>query len=203
MHCRTGTAAIVVALAALALSWSAMPAAAASSHMTVTGRTTQPIGHYEYCRTYAEDCQIAGDGRAVQLTRARWDEILIVNDRVNAAVRPVTDMDYYKVEEYWTYPEKYGDCEDYALAKRGMLIAQGWPASALLITVVRQPNGEGHAVLTVRTDRADYVLDNLNARVLPWNETEYRYLKRQSSRNSGQWEGIEDQRVPIVGSVKK
>jgi predicted transglutaminase-like cysteine proteinase len=191
-----------VAALALAFVGVAGGAQAASSHMTVTGRTTQPIGHYEYCRTYGEDCQVAGDGRAIKLTRMRWDEIVTVNDRVNREVRPVTDLEYYKVEEYWTYPERYGDCEDYVLAKRGMLIAQGWPASALLITVVRQANGEGHAVLTVRTDKADYVLDNLNGRILPWNETEYRFLKRQSSRNSGQWEGLEDQRMPFVGSVK-
>ncbi len=51
------------------------------------------------------------------------------------------------------------------------------PISDLLITVVRQMNGEGHAVLTVRTDRGDYVLDNLELRVKPWNETSYDYLK--------------------------
>ncbi len=62
------------------------------------------------------------------------------------------------------------------------------------MTVVRQPNGDGHAVLTVRTDRADYVLDNLEERVLQWNETEYQFLKRQSAANSGRWEGIDDNR---------
>jgi hypothetical protein len=32
---------------------------------------------------------------------------------------------------------------------------RGWPESKLLITVVRDENNEGHAVLTVRTDEGD------------------------------------------------
>ncbi len=46
----------------------------------------------------------------------------------------------------------YGDCEDYALLKRKMLMQAGWPREALLMTVVRDKKGEGHAVLTVKTD---------------------------------------------------
>ena len=76
--------------------------------------------------------------------------------------------------------------------KRQMLLQRGWPASALLITVVRQANGDGHAVLTVRTDRADYILDNLNTEIKPWNETPYVYLKRQATQHSGKWEDIAD-----------
>ncbi len=79
----------------------------------------------------------------------------------------------------------------------------GWPASSLLITVVTLPNGDGHAVLTVRTDRADYALDNLNDKILQWNDTEYRFLKRQSSSHSGRWETIDDQRRNVVGSIKR
>ena len=37
---------------------------------------------------------------------------------------------------------------------------RGWPESKLLITVVRDENNEGHAVLTVRTDEGDFILDN-------------------------------------------
>ena len=35
------------------------------------------------------------------------------------------------------------------------------------MTVARQPNGDGHAVLTVRTSIGEYMLDNLEPRVLP------------------------------------
>jgi len=171
------------------------------AHMTVTGKTTQPIGHYEYCRRLPAECRVrSADTRPVKLTNKRWADLVEVNDLFNRTVAPVTDLEYYRVEEYWTMPDRFGDCEDYVLAKRQQLINRGWPASSLLITVVRQANGDGHAVLTVRTDRADYVLDNLEEKVKPWSETSYHYLKRQSAQNSGAWVGIDDLRPTLVGS---
>jgi len=126
-----------------------------------------------------------------------------INAHTNKVVRPVTDLEYYNKEELWTYPGKYGDCEDYVLMKRHLLMKRGWPASSLLVTVVKQPNGDGHAVLTVRTDRADYILDNLRNKIHPWHKTEYLFLKRQSAKHSGHWAKIDDNRTVIVGSIKK
>ena len=57
------------------------------------------------------------------------------------------------------------------LLKRHLLTERGWPESTLLITVVRDENNEGHAVLTVRTDRGDLVLDNKRREILTWNAT--------------------------------
>lgn len=172
-------------------------------HMVVSGRTSQPIGHYEYCRRFLRDCNIwSSDTTPVKLTRASWRDLDEVNQFANNTVQPMTDMDYYNTDEYWAYPTNFGDCEDYVLLKRRMLMNRGWPASSLLITVVKQPNGDGHAVLTVRTDKADFVLDNLRNRILPWQDTEYHFLKRQSAENSGRWEAIEDFRSGAVGSVK-
>lgn len=196
----------ILVKAALAFSFlgSGIQAAEAGrdSIMTVGGRTSQPIGHYEYCQKMAGDCQLVSrNTRPVKLTQQRWSEMVRANARANSTVTPVTDLEYYGTEELWTLPKAYGDCEDYALMKRRELMALGWPPSALLVTVVRQPNGDGHAVLTVRTDRADYVLDNLNGRILPWNETEYTYLKRQAAAHSGRWESIRDTRS-VVGSIR-
>ncbi len=174
-----------------------------TTHMPVTGRTTQPIGHYEYCKLYPSDCAVrSADTRPTGLTRARWQQLVEINQFVNERIRPVTDLDLYKVEELWAYPEEAGDCEDYVLLKRYMLMKKGWPASSLLITVVRQLNGDGHAVLTVRTDKADYILDNLNERIVTWNDANYLFLKRQSMANSGSWEEINDTRSTVVGSVR-
>ena len=177
--------------------------------METTGLTSQPIGHYEYCQINRADCRIrASRKKPMALTRDRWSEMVEVNAYANATVTPVTDMEYFGVPEIWSMPEAYGDCEDYALLKRRMLMEKGWAASMLLVTVVRQPNGDGHAVLTVRTDRGDFILDNLNERILPWNKTQYRYLKRQAAAHSGKWEGIADRRngkalVSAVGSVNQ
>ena len=107
--------------------------------------------------------------------------MLRVNRWVNETVKPMTDMDHWGVIEKWSLPtDGYGDCEDYVLLKRKMLIDAGWPREALLITVVRDKKGEGHAVLTVKTDKGEFVLDNQNENVVAWTETGYRFVKRQS-----------------------
>ncbi len=71
-------------------------------------------------------------------------------------------------------------------------MAAGFSAADLLITVVRKPDGEGHAVLTVRSQSGDFVLDNLNDEVKLWTETRYTFLKRQSSTDTGRWVTIEN-----------
>lgn len=124
-----------------------------------------------------------------------------LNVSVNKAIKPISDFDLYGVEEYWTYPVDGGDCEDYVLAKRRVLIEDGIPSSTVLITVLRRPNGEGHAVLTVRTDIGDVILDNLTDAVLNWDETGYTYLKRQAVDHTGRWVSIRDGDAPLVGSV--
>ena len=165
-------------------------------YMKTAGLTSQPIGHYEYCERYSSDCNIKSwNAKATKLTKQRWSDLVEINNFSNNTIRPVTDMEIFNREEVWIYPETQGDCEDYVLMKRHMLMQRGWPASSLLITVVRQSNGEGHAVLTVRTDKADYILDNLDGKIRAWNETDYTYLKRQSERHSGRWIDIKDYKV--------
>jgi predicted transglutaminase-like cysteine proteinase len=101
--------------------------------------------------------------------------------------------------ERWAYPDDgKGDCEDYVLAKRRALINLGWPASVLLITVVRDKEGDGHAVLTVVTDRGDVILDNQENEILPWQDTGYRYVKRQSQGDPTLWVSLGDTRSPPV-----
>ena len=164
---------------------------AAQPWMQTEGRTTQPVGHYDFCKQYKKECSQTSRSEApLQLTQALWNKIVQVNAQVNTAILPRTDMEIWGKEEVWSYPTQYGDCEDYVLLKRRMLINAGFPVNTLLITVVRQSNGEGHAVLTVRTDRGDFILDNLEESVKNWSQTDYTYLKRQSARHSGQWVDI-------------
>ena len=176
--------------------------AAAAPSMEIGGLTSQPIGHYEFCKANPAECLVKSNGLSPhQLTRDSWRLVFKVNQAVNSRVRPATDQDIYRKDEVWAYPANYGDCEDYVLLKRRALIDKGIAPGNLLITVVRKPDGEGHAVLTVRTDRGDFVLDNLNEAVLNWEATEYRYLKRQSSQHSGRWVTIESRQDILVGSV--
>lgn len=175
---------------------------AGQEFMVTAGHTSQPIGHYDFCRRYARECSVRSSAIArVQLTPQLWSELVNVNASVNLAIEPATDQEVYGVPEYWAYPTTRGDCEDLVLLKRRDLIEMGWPVGALLITVVRQRNGEGHAVLTVTTDRGDFILDSLQPVVRLWNDTDYQYVKRQSQFNSGQWVAIDDARTTLVGSL--
>lgn len=178
-------------------------AQAAPSNMTITGDAAPPIGHYEFCKQNPKECAYAGgDAGAIILNQDSWKTILKINYTVNTTIKPMTDMELYGVEEKWAIPTTAGDCEDFALLKRKQLIDAGFSPSDLLMTVVLQPNGEGHAVLTVRTDRGDFVLDNMRNKVKLWSETEYTFLKRQSADDPARWVKIQDGRAVAVGSLK-
>lgn len=166
---------------------------------TVGGTTSIPVGHAEFCQHRPDECRANPDPvAAVSLNDGLWQQLLAVNAGINQAIVPVTDQELYQVAEFWTYPNGYGDCEDYALAKRRELINAGWPASTLLMAVVKQANGEGHAVLMVRTDRGDLVLDNQIGTVDLWNQTPYKFIKRQSQANAGQWVDMIDDRDMVI-----
>lgn len=164
------------------------------------GQTSIPIGASVFCKANRADCGVNRNVVDVMpLDEKRWAQLVDTNNLVNSAIVPVTDIDYYHEDEVWAYPTSgYGDCEDYALAKRKALIADGWNPSMLLMTVVREQDGDGHAVLMVRTDRGDLVLDNQDGRVLVWNQTPYQYLKRQSQADASRWIDLVDDRAGLM-----
>lgn len=175
----------------------------AASKMVTTSQTTQPIGHYELCQRLPSECRVLRTNVvALKLNQANWTRMIDVNSAVNAMIKPVTDQEMWGKEEVWSYPANKGDCEDYVLLKRKLLMKAGFAENNLLITVVRQSDGSGHAVLTVSTDQGDFVLDNLRGDVRLWGETGYAFLKRQAENNSGQWVGIDDQGNPSVAALK-
>ncbi len=159
------------------------------TRLVAHGLTDAPIGHVNFCRAHPNQCSGGMSGKSeVILTTRRWKELQSVNQQVNLAIKPVSDQAQYGEVEYWTYPTSgRGDCEDYVLLKKRKLIEMGWPAASLLITVVRDENDEGHAVLTVRTHRGDLILDNKHSRILAWQNTGYTFIKRQSAFNPRGW----------------
>ncbi|MEO9611562.1 MAG: transglutaminase-like cysteine peptidase [Nitratireductor sp.] len=171
-------------------------------NMVTYGATTMPIGYYEYCRRYGERCARGPEGAMIRLTEPRWREIVLVNSDVNAAVAPLTDIEIFGVEERWEYPTKVGDCEDYALLKRKRLNEMGYPLGALLLTVGRDAKGGGHAVLTVVTDLGDFILDNIEQKVLLWKDTEIQYLKRQSQKDLNLWVSLVNEEELLISSGK-
>jgi predicted transglutaminase-like cysteine proteinase len=195
---------LMYAAAGMAISGCWAAPALAETSMATGGPTSQPIGHYDFCKTNPAECS----GRPTNLAPTAMTDALLrkltrVTAKVNAAVKPMSDLEIYGRDEVWAYPGGgVGDCEDYVLEKRRDLNRMGISLANLLITVVRKPDGEGHAVLTVRTDKGDYVLDNLNDKVRPWNETGYRFLKRQAIDDTGRWVSIRGGQQVLVGAVQ-
>lgn len=173
---------------------------ATARNMLTFGGTTMPLGYYEYCRRYDERCARGPGGSSIRLTKSRWQEIVAVNAEVNTEVAPLTDMEIFGVEEQWEYPTTVGDCEDYALLKRKRLNEMGYPLGALLLTVARDAKGGGHAVLTVVTDLGDFVLDNIEQKVLLWKDTEIYYLKRQSQKDLNRWVSLVNEEELLISS---
>lgn len=177
---------------------------APADSMAIGRQTSQPIGHYEFCKSNAAECSIRpSDTSLLKMSDAMWKLVNEVNLKVNGTITPESDIDNYGLDEVWTYPDDgKGDCEDFALLKRRMLSQDGISLADLLLTVVRKPDGEGHAVLTLRTDEGDFILDNLSDKVKPWRETGYKFLKRQASYNTGRWVSLLEDNNMLVGSLK-
>jgi predicted transglutaminase-like cysteine proteinase len=164
-----------------------------------------PIGWVEFCVEYDPECKTKPSApRDVVLSAQAWKDLQRINLWVNTNIKPMTDMDHWGVVERWNYPDDgYGDCEDYVLQKRKMLMQAGWPREALLITVVRDQHGDGHAILTVKTDKGEYVLDNQTDNILPWTDTGYRFVKRQSQADPNVWVALGDPHTaPLTASSR-
>ena len=148
------------------------PADPSAAFMRVYGSTEPPPAFVRFCEEYPEEC--AATSRA--------------EGRVPASPKLLTELKHYGIADFWTLPtDGRGDCEDYALLKRHELIKLGWPSSALLMTIVSDEKGKGHAVLTARTAEGDFVLDNKVDEVRLWNKAPYRFLLRQSYLNPRVW----------------
>lgn len=171
-----------------------------------TGALTRPpIGWVEFCAETPQECNFAASlPRDAVINSRSWKELVRINTAVNDQIKPLTDYEHYGVLEKWSYPDDgYGDCEDYVLLKRRLLTAAGWPRQALLITVVRDQKGEGHAVLTVKTDKGEFILDNQNPDILLWSETSYRYVKRQSQTDPNVWVSLGDTRPAFATATSR
>lgn len=176
------------------------PAAQAASErvmfISLGSASRAPIGWSEFCAQNRSEC----DGRPMEardvvLTPTAWRDLVRVNNWVNGKIKPLTDLEHWGVVERWGYPDDgYGDCEDYVLLKRRMLMQAGWPRQALLITVVRDGRGDGHAVLTVKTDKGEFILDNQVEKIVLWSESGYRFVKRQSQTDPNHWVSLGDPR---------
>ncbi|HYP58663.1 MAG TPA: transglutaminase-like cysteine peptidase [Beijerinckia sp.] len=160
-----------------------------ATYAAVGDATSVPFGWADFCRRYAGECNHGSSAPLdVNLTAKAMRELERINLWVNKNIEPLSDMDHWGVIDRWDYPlDGKGDCEDFALLKRRFLIEEGFPRQALLMTVVKDDHNDGHAVLTVKTNHGEFVLDNLSNELKPWDRTGYRFVKRQAQYDENVW----------------
>ena len=143
--------------------------------------TLAPFAFIRYCVNTPAAC------RPSQAEKLDWSWrnkaiVVRVNRWVNRSIRPINDQG-----DSWDANVRSGDCEDFALTKRLALLKAGLPASALRIAVATTASGEGHAVLVVKTNAGDFVLDNRSNRMLMWHQTDLTFIKIASAENPRLW----------------
>ncbi len=146
------------------------------------GTEARPVAAWNaFCGRHPGECAVdVAEPARITLTPAVRATLDSVNRRVNERIRPITDMAHWGVVDRWDFPDDgSGDCEDFQLLKRRMLVERGLPRRALRMTVVIDDIGEGHAVLMVRTDRGDLILDNKTNAILSGPRTGYTFIKRE------------------------
>lgn len=159
----------------------------ASTPATAAGDARAIAGWVDFCRRQPAECAVdPSEPATITLTAKTWATITSVNRRVNTTITAITDQDHWGVADRWDLPtDGSGDCEDFQLLKRKLLAEAGLPRRAMRMTVVIDEKNEGHAVLMLRTDRGDIVLDNKTDAVMAWFDTGYVFVKRESQDKIG------------------
>lgn len=183
----------------LAATCFAAPAKANERFVPLGAATLAPFAHTHFCLHYPKECaQSQGGTGPMELTAARRQELVKVNAQVN---RSICSKDQPHGEhgelEQWLLSPTTGDCNDYAVTKRHELAKLGWNPAALLLAHVVTTWGEHHLVLVVKTTEGDLVLDNLNANVRVWSNTQYRWVSIQSPKNPLYWQKVPRQMVSM------
>ena len=153
-----------------------------------------PPGWINFCAENPGECSgVPTQPRDAVITLNSWKELNEINRLVNETIQPMSDMHHWGMDDKWSIPtDGYGDCEDFALLKRKMLIEAGWRREALLMTLVKdRQRGEWHAVLTVKSDAGDFILDNKNKAIVLATEAGYRFIRRQSQSDPNTWVSLE------------
>jgi predicted transglutaminase-like cysteine proteinase len=188
---------VVAGAAAQAQTLASLPT---GTQLSERSGTAKPIPAWvKFCEQFASECALdPTEPTEIQLTQQNWNTIVSVNRRVNTQIKPITDKEHWGLVDRWEFPDDgMGDCEDYQLLKRRMLAEHGIPRRAMRMTVVIDELGEGHAVLMIRTDRGDYILDNKTSAILPWEQTGYVFVKRES-QNGSAWVALGGRSSPTT-----
>ncbi len=172
------------------------------AHFAPVGTITRvPYGWADFCSRRPDECRVdVAEPVDVAMTPEVMETLEAVNARANAEIEPVSNLDHWgTLLDHWDYPvDGKGDCKIYALWKRRLLLDMGFPRQALLMTIVRDLEGNGHTILTVKTDKGDVILDNMVGEIRYWDETGYKFVKRQSQADPNVWVSIGPTTMPTT-----
>lgn len=148
-----------------------------------------PSAAMDLCVKYKWACSKSGS--KASLSQADIEIVRTINRQINRQIREVSDKRQYRKTDYWTLPAaRRGDCEDIALLKKLTLMQAGIAPERLLMATVLDQNGQGHAVLVLRTGSGDYVLDNLTDKIRNWQSTRYTFLRMQNPNAPRNWVAV-------------
>ncbi len=184
---------ILLATCLAGTSLRAQPMPARASYAAIGDITRTPYGWADLCGRQAQECQVdLLEPADLHLTAKTWTILESVNARVNSEIEPISNFDHWgTMLDHWDYPvDGKGDCKIYALWKRKLLIDRGFPRQALLMTIVRDLEGNGHTILTAKTDQGEFVLDNMTGEIRSWEATGYKFVKRQSQTDPNVWVAV-------------
>jgi predicted transglutaminase-like cysteine proteinase len=172
-----------------------------ATYAAVGDVTRTPYGWVDFCGRRPNECRVPIlEAVDLDLSAKTLRMLDRVNRSVNAMIEPVSNMDHWgTMLDHWDYPvDGKGDCKIYALEKRRELLALGFPRQALLMTIVRDLEGNGHTILTVKTDKGEIILDNMVDEIRAWEETGYKFVKRQSQANPNVWVSVGPVSAPMT-----
>nr|WP_201839314.1 transglutaminase-like cysteine peptidase [Microvirga zambiensis] len=206
---RASQAAAILVISAVhpALAGTPSPAPASppdvSEILRASGEAGPTLAWIEFCEQNPRECMIdLSEPDTIPLTDTTWIALQEVNTHVNRTIAAVPDQDHWGVVDRWDYPDDgLGDCEDIQLLKRRLLVERGLPQRAMRMTVVIDELGAGHAVMRVRTDRGDLILDNKRDAVLSWQQTGYVYVKGEGADGKA-WVWFGDQLAPTATAAR-
>lgn len=182
--CRAWLAAVVMVAGAALSGCAGSPLPPSTQMPTGVVSATLPPGYAEFCGRHPNLCQLPESAQArpvVSLTPEMEQQLNLVNIRINRSIRPVAEVGGTR---YWE-PADTGDCKTYSVRKMQDLLSVGVPRQAMHVAILRTPEAQGHAVLTVDTDKGTYVLDNLSNDIQPWEKLPYTFWSREAA--PGQW----------------
>ncbi|QOZ49004.1 hypothetical protein XH89_30450 [Bradyrhizobium sp. CCBAU 53340] len=165
--------------------------ATAPSFLKEAQNVLAPLQFVKFCMNNPAECELSSPEAQLPARDAAFAMLTEVNATVNESIHPVAKSTN-PMQARWAISPTSGNCNDYAVTKRHMLIAKGWPASALRLAVVYAPAG-GHLVLVARLQDGDYILDNLASDVRKWSGVDYQWVSMESGENPRFWVSIAKQ----------